>query len=205
MKLSSQSNTGCRTIVEHARAPYHNLSCNALRTSAPSLLVRTANSARESKGSIPLTQGSQPCDGLEVSSRRSLAVFPSWNHVNRACLRAMVTGLFSKAHLCACCQVLEAPANNAITMKIDVAAVLGFDPARALTNIDLADSAMGGSRSGLHVSSPLALRVLQLAPCGSECVLQRDVSIFVRMVGRTSVSNRCQKRATSGDVRGTKL
>src|SRR5579884_3963318 len=75
-------------------------------------------------------------------------------------------------------------------MKVDGATVLCFDASAALLGIELADPAMGGSHSALHVAALFALVILELAAYGSERIAERDVWVFVCMVSRVSMPNR---------------
>ena len=107
-----------------------------------------------------------------------------------ACLRPQVARLLGESHLGAGREVLESAAEDAVAMEPDQAPILGLDPARAMLGVELADPAVGRLVVGLHIATPLALVVLELAPGGFECIAQRDIGVLMGVVGRMRMSDR---------------
>ncbi len=67
-------------------------------------------------------------------------------------------------------------------MKVNQLPVVALDTAEAASGVKFADPAVRKSSVCLEVAAMLALVILQFASCGTECVLQRDVRILMRVI-----------------------
>jgi hypothetical protein len=119
--------------------------------------------------------------------------------VDRAGLWASISRLFHEPHLGTHRELLERSTQHTVAMKIDQPAVLGLDAPEVLRTIQLAYVTVWQVDVRLHLLVPLALIVLDFAPGGPEGVAQRDIGIFVGMVGRMSLSDG-DLRARHGEI-----
>ena len=84
-------------------------------------------------------------------------------------------------------ELLEAAIGHGIAMEVDFSAIAGIDEAVVALGHEACHLAMGGNRMRLHVASPAADMIFELATHGVEAVAYRDVYVLVGvMLGRVA-------------------
>ena len=110
--------------------------------------------------------------------------------MDRARLRSEIAGLLCEPHFGPRRQVLEMPPDDAVTVEVDDAPVVGLDAAEATLGVELADPPVRGARGLLHVEPAPALVILELAAGGPKRIAQRNVGVLVSVIGRVCPTDR---------------
>jgi hypothetical protein len=97
-------------------------------------------------------------------------------------LRAALTDLLDELDSGSGIELIETGADDAMPVEVDRPTLVGADATEILGWIDLGYPTGRGSVMTLDVVPMLALVVLQLSTRGTECVAQRNVDIFMRVL-----------------------
>ena len=133
-------------------------------------------------------EGSAPCRN-HFDASRSLATLDQnsilllkmvfADKANCAGLRAFVSHLLDEADFGTDCQTVEGVIENAVAMKIDLAAIGGFDESVILSGEEFRHMAMVLLFMRLDVAAHLAHGVFNLTLRSAEGVLDRDREVLV--------------------------
>jgi hypothetical protein len=104
-------------------------------------------------------------------------MFANWPNKTR--LRSFVSLRFCKSHFLPSFQILEAAIRNAITVKVDIAAIPASDEAVICFRMKFRDYPVGRGLMLFHLTTPFADDILKLPPRCLERIADRYINVFM--------------------------